>query len=196
MSEFVTLKEPFFANQQGDLREGGKGWPVSDERGHLCVIVASRFDKSASNPENGMLTFSERITGGPHDGKEFALRLNLFNQNPKAVSSAKRDLARIAFVCGIGLQDSSNTRLYANRPHRVHVELQEGEEAQLKGWTEVVGYSSADGTKPWDSSVRAATNSKPAVAESDPFTGASAPQITDASPSPSQEPDGEGNPWD
>jgi len=195
MSDFVTLKEPFFANQQGDLREGGKGWPVSDEHGHLCVIVGSRFDKSVSNPENGMLTFSERITGGPHDGKEFTLRLNLFNQTPKAVEIAKRDLARIAFVCGIGLQDSSNTRLYANRPHRVHVALQDGEEAQLKGWTEVVGYSSADGTKPWDSSFRPSSNSKPAVAESDPFTAASAPQISDASTS-TAEIEGDSNPWD
>lgn len=114
----------FDFSQVNPIFEGQSFLPVSPATGWLVVITKDNgFKQVQDKPNNWYLHLEGVGQEGPVTGKEFSLRLNLKNDNPKAVAAAAQELAALSIVCGIQgvLQDAAQL---INRPFRVISEQQ------------------------------------------------------------------------
>lgn len=128
---------------------GGGSLPVSDANGHLVIIESAEWKPFADASAGQRLVFSLKITEGPLTGTTGFYGLNLGHlRSAEAVNIARSDLSAICHCCG-WLQPLAQPLagdLY-NRPFRVVVGLQKGEEAQSKGYTEVKKILDPDGNR-------------------------------------------------
>ena len=118
---------------------GGGSLPVSDANGHLVVIESAEWKPFADASAGQRLLLLLKITDGPLAGTTGFYGLNLGHlRSAEAVNIARSDLSAICHCCGFlqPLQQPLCGDLY-NRPFRVVVGLQKGEEAAAKGYTEV-----------------------------------------------------------
>ncbi len=118
---------------------GGGSLPVSDSNGHLVVIESAEWKPFADASAGQRLVFVLKITEGPLAGTTGFYGLNLGHlRSAEAVNIARADLSAICHCCGYlqPLQQPLCGDLY-NRPFRVVVGLQKGDEAAAKGYTEV-----------------------------------------------------------
>lgn len=118
---------------------GGGSLPVSDANGHQVIIESAEWKPFADASAGQRLVFSLKITEGALAGTTGFYSLNLGHlRSAEAVNIARADLSAICHCCGWlqPLQQPLCGDLY-NRPFRVVVGLQKGEEAAAKGYTEV-----------------------------------------------------------
>ena len=118
---------------------GGGSLPVSDSKGHLVVIESAEWKQMADQSSGQRLVFTLRVTEGPMAGQSGFYGLNLGHlKSAEAVNIARSDLSAICHCCGWlqPLAQPNAADLY-NRPFRVVVGLQKGEQAASKGYTEV-----------------------------------------------------------
>ena len=145
---------------------GGGSLPVSDSKGHLVVIESAEW-KQMSDPSAGQrLVFTLRITEGPMAGQSGFYGLNLGHlRSAEAVNIARADLSAICHCCNWlqPLSQPNAADLY-NRPFRVVVGLQKGEQAAAKGYTEVKKILDSQGNPAGRQQPQAAASSAPAAA--------------------------------
>ncbi len=146
---------------------GGGSLPVSDSNGHLVVIESAEWKPFADASAGQRLVFVLKITEGPLAGTTGFYGLNLGHlRSAEAVNIARADLSAICHCCGYlqPLQQPLCGDLY-NRPFRVVVGLQKGDEAAAKGYTEVKKILDPQGNRAGQQNATApAVNSAPAPA--------------------------------
>ena len=128
---------------------GGGSLPVSDSNGHLVIIESAEWKPFADASAGQRLVFVLRITEGALAGGTGFYGLNLGHlRSAEAVNIARSDLSAICHCCGWlqPLVQPLAGDLY-NRPFRVVVGLQKGEEAAQKGYTEVKKILDANGNR-------------------------------------------------
>lgn len=148
-----------------DIDAGGGGaLPVSDAKGHLVIIQEAEIKANAAPGSGEHLVLTLMINDGPFAGQVGSFRLNLFHAtSAQAVDIAKRDLSKICHVVGhmTALAQPLVADLY-NKPFRVVVSLQKGDEAAQKGWTEVKQILDINGAKPGQAAAVAPVAAAPA----------------------------------
>jgi hypothetical protein len=145
---------------------GGNALPVSDKNGHVIIITESEM-KPTTSGTGTKLALTCQIQGGPHNGVEGEWDLNLGNANATTVRIAQTELSCICHAVGY-VQALQNTEVLHNKPFRVVVELQKGQEAQEKGYVNVTKILRADGSKLNDKPGTVAQQSAPAPAPAFP----------------------------
>lgn len=114
----------FDFSQVNPIFEGGSFLPVSDAKGWLVILTKDDgWKQSQSKPNNWYLQLSGIAQEGAVAGQEFSLRLNLKNDNPKAVNAAAQELAALGTVLGLPGKIGNTAELF-NRPFRVVSEQQ------------------------------------------------------------------------
>lgn len=165
-----------FNAHEFDPASSGNQLPVSDAKGHLCIITNSEFKASKSNSNNGYVEFTLEVVDGPSKGASGAWRLNLFHENPKTVDIANSQLSALCHVTGQMLI-SDTTQLH-NIPFRAVVvakpfKNEKGEEVQ---GTEVKGVLDVNGEKPKRNAQGAAPTQAQAPSFAQPQTQAAPAQ--------------------
>lgn len=141
----AILPKPFNAYEV-DPASVSAQLPVSDAKGHLCIINASEFKPSKNNPNNGYLELTLECVDGQAKGQTGAWRLNLFHENPQTTDIANRQLSALCHVTG-QMQINDSSQLH-NIPFRAIVGLQKKQKADDPDYTEVKGVLDVNGEKP------------------------------------------------
>lgn len=90
------IGQPFDATQV-DPTQGAGSLPVGK---HPVIAVSSSIDATKAG-DGGMLVYILKIIDGPYSGTTGPYRLNLYNNNPKAVEIAQRQLSALCHVTGV-----------------------------------------------------------------------------------------------
>ena len=93
---------------------GGSKTVLIPDGQYQAVIVESDF-KETSNRQGQYLQLKVVITQGQFQNTEFIERLNIINQNPKAVEIAYKRLARISEAVGMTTTPRDSVELH-NKP--------------------------------------------------------------------------------
>lgn len=122
---------------------GGSQLPVGE---HPVVIEKAEVKPTAGN-DGGYLQLDLLVIDGPAKGSRGAWRLNLYNQNAKAVEIAYRQLSALCYAVAFFdlLNDASKL---CGKPFIAVVGLQRDKEAADKGYTEVKGCKDMQGRDP------------------------------------------------
>lgn len=114
-----------------DIPDTG-GVTLIDEGTYTAVIVSS--DLKETNNKKGMyLQLQVVITDGQYANTEFTERLNIVNDNQKAVEIAYRTLARISEAVGMDSTPADSEELH-NKKLMIEVKTEKG-----KPWTDNEG---------------------------------------------------------
>lgn len=108
-----------------DLPDTGGNTVLIPQGQYKAVIVSSEF-KDTNNKEGKYLALKIVLTEGAYANTEFTERLNLINNNQKAVEIAYKTLARISEAVGMTQTPSDSTQLH-NKPFVVDVVTEAGE---------------------------------------------------------------------
>lgn len=112
---------------------------------HPVVITNSEI-KSTAKGDSGMLELELTIIDGPAKGTTGPYRLNIYNASEQAKKIANQQLSAICHVTQtFQIQDSSQLH---NKPFVIEVGLQKGEDAAVKGYTEVKKVYDMAGNEP------------------------------------------------
>lgn len=130
---------------------------------YKAVIVSSEF-KDTSNGQGKYLALKVVLTEGQYANTEFTERLNLVNQNQKAVEIAYKTLARISEAVGMSQTPSDSNQLH-NKPFMVDIATEVGEPWKDKDGVERQGK---------DKSVIKKYHKLPSVGVTTPFASAPA----------------------
>lgn len=162
----------FLGQQYGPVTEPPKDEyePIPSGEYPAMIIDSDMKPTKAGNGQYLELTY--QIIDGPFKGRSQWARLNLDNQNPKAVEIAQRDLQKIQFACGgIAVTDSSQLH---NIPHVIRVEFipanpaknQNRDGNEIRGWKRLEGAMPAQQAAPFAAPVagQPAANSAPPAA--------------------------------
>ena len=167
-------------------------WDPSQSAGQLPlgrhkVIIEDSEVKGNNAGIGGYLALSLQVIEGPSAGSTGVMRLNLYNQNQKAVEIAHRQLSAICHAVGVyNVQDSAQLH---NLPFMVEVgnqkPTQEQEEKRARGeevtlYTEVKKVFDVNGNAP---------GKKTTSATAAPAAPAQAPAPATATPTPAAQPD-------
>ena len=166
---------------------GGGNLPVSDSNGHLVVIESAEFKPFVDASAGHRLVFTLRITEGALAGTTGFYSLNIGHlRSAEAVNIARADLSAICHCCGFlqPLQQPLCGDLY-NRPFRVVVGLQKGEEAAAKGYTEVKKILDPQGNRAGQQKANPAAMSPAGNSAPAPAPVAPAPAPVASAPAPS-----------
>ncbi len=126
-----------------DLDESGKRQPVP-EGTYTAVIIES--DYRPNRAETGhFLKLKFEITKGEHEGRYVWENLNVDHPNEDTEKYAKRDLARIATICGY--DDFQDTEVLHYKPIDIYVKVREASNGYDASNT-VNGYSAPAGSAP------------------------------------------------
>lgn len=135
------LLSPFDCSQFDPSQTAGS-LPVGK---HPVVIIASEV-KATKAGDGGMVVFTLQITDGPAKGQQGPFRLNLYSQSQQAAEIAHRQLSALCYVTG--KFRITNTEDLHNAPFIVDVEMQKGDEAAAKGYTQVARVYDIRGNEP------------------------------------------------
>lgn len=165
---------------------GGSSLPVGDQP----VIVESSEVKPTKDNDGGYLQLNLRVIDGPHKGASGPWRLNLYNQSPKAVEIAYRQLSALCHCVGV-YQVNDSTQLH-NRPFVVVVGPQDDPK-----YTEVKGCKDIHGNSPKSAGAAPQQQQAPAGMPPGmpPGMGQPAPQQAPAQAWAPQQPAPAGQPW-
>lgn len=114
------IGQPFDATLV-DPTQGAGQLPVGK---HPVVAVSSSIDATKAG-DGGMLIYILKIIDGPHAGVTGPHRLNLYNNNPKAVEIANKQLSALCHVTGVFQVADSDALL--NIPFMIEVTPQKDE---------------------------------------------------------------------
>lgn len=118
----VALPQQF---NTADLPDTG-GMVLIPAGQYQAVIVESQLVQTKD--KNGQfLALKVIITQGQYQGTEFTERLNIINQNPKAVEIAYKTLARISEALGMNRTPNDSNELH-NKPLMIEVATEAGNE--------------------------------------------------------------------
>lgn len=131
------IGQPFDATQV-DPTQGQGQLPVGK---HPVIAVSSTIDATKSG-DGGMLIYILKITDGPYAGATGPYRLNLYNNSPKAVEIANRQLSALCHVTGVFQVADSDALL--NIPFVVEVLPQ----ADNPNYTEIKKVFDINGNEP------------------------------------------------
>lgn len=103
--------------------------PESDYR---LQVVDSEMKPTSKG--GTMLVFTYQVVGGAHDGAKLFDRLNIQNDNQKAVEIAFQTLAKLVSACGVEkVNDSSELH---GKSFLAHIEVKKGEGTYIKDGVE------------------------------------------------------------
>lgn len=108
-----------------DLPDTGGVVKIPDGQ-YKAVILDSEL-KTTSNGNGQFLALNIVITEGPHQDTEFTERLNIINQNSKAVEIAFKTLARISEALGMA-QTPQDSSVLHNKPLIIAVGTEAGKD--------------------------------------------------------------------
>lgn len=137
----AKLLQPFNA-RDFDPTQGGTSLPV----GRHPVIIESNEVKGNAQNTGGYVAFHLRIIDGPQKGGSGRYILNLYHNDQKTVEIAHRKLSSLCHV--IGVYNVDDMDVMNGKPFIIDVELQKGEEAAKKGYTEIVKVYDMNGNEP------------------------------------------------
>ena len=113
---------------------GGSKIVLIPDGQYQAVIVESDF-KETSNRQGQYLQLKVVITQGQYQNTEFIERLNIINQNPKAVEIAYKRLARISEAVGMTTTPRDSVELH-NKPFMIETKtVNDGDWKNDKGET-------------------------------------------------------------
>jgi hypothetical protein len=147
----------FNAHSFSPARGSSGNLPVSPREGYLVQIVSveKKLTNAAQNSDTDSSWYSEFtlqvVEPGPLKGKMGPYRLNLGNQSEQAANIAHSQLTTICYA--VGKTQISDLSELQGIHFKVIVDLQASEEAQEKGWTEVVEVLCTDGSTPGQNSA-------------------------------------------
>lgn len=118
----VALPQQF---NTADLPDTG-GMVLIPAGQYQAVIVESVLTPT-KNGQGQFLALKVIVTQGQYQGTEFTERLNIINQNPKAVEIAYKTLARISEALGMNRTPNDSNELH-NKPLMIEVKTEEGNE--------------------------------------------------------------------
>lgn len=150
----MQLIQSFDATQYDPAQSVGS-LPV----GKHPVVIESGEVKATKSNDGGFLQLNLRVIDGPHTGATGAYRLNLYNNNQKAVAIANQQFSAVCHAIGVYKVDT--TEQLQGIPFVVEVGLQSGEEAQAKGYTEVKKVFDINGNEPGRNSNGGAAQPQP-----------------------------------
>ena len=188
----MKLMQAFDATQWDPTQSAGQ-LPI----GRHKVIIEDSEVKGNNAGTGGYLALSLTVIEGPSVGSSGVMRLNLYNQNQKAVEIAHRELSAICHAVGVfNVQDSAQLH---NLPFMVEVGNQKptqeqearraaGEEVTL--FTEVKKIFDANGNAPGKKTVNA-----PAPQQAPAPATQFAPNVAPASWGDQPAPTGEAPAW-
>lgn len=130
---------------------GGSILPVSDNLGHLVVIYDDETLPASKDRNNGVLNLKLKIVEGPYNGTEGVYRINYFFMGTDANSLTTKRIAdaQLSAIChAVNVYNPKAVAELYNKPFRIVVEMQKGEEAVEKGYTQIKGVLCADGGIP------------------------------------------------
>lgn len=161
--------------------------PISGPEGLPVVITASEMTEN-KDKTGGFLKLDLTVIDGEHKGATGTYRLNLFNQNAKAVEIAYKQLSAICHA--VNVFDVADSSQLHNIPFRVVVGLQKDPESAEKGYTEVKGVLYANGSAIGKDGAPAAQQATPAppqfqqqpAQQTPPAFNQQAPPATNAAP--------------
>lgn len=111
------------------------------------VVISDSEIKETKGGDGGFIQFTLEIIDGEHKGQTGPYRINLYNKNQQAVAIANKQLAALCYVTGV-FQVNATEQLHGI-PFTVEVDLQKGEEAKEKGYTEIKKVFDINGFEPW-----------------------------------------------
>lgn len=152
--------------------EGGSSLPVGD---HPAVIIGSEFKQVKDSPNEGYLELTLNVIDGPNKGATGQWRLNLYNNNPKAVEIAYKQMSAIGHVTGV--YNIDDTSALHGKPFIVVVRPQTDPK-----YTEVKGVKNLDGSEPGKAGQGPVAAQPQAAAAPAPAWGAAAPAQAPAQP--------------
>lgn len=138
----MSTQYQFDATTVEPSQGGGGGLPVSDDKGHLVVIIGDSTKPTRAN-DGWRLLLRLKVVDGPSAGAEGDYGLNLGNPSAEATRIAHAELSAIMHCIGILRINQSFAELY-NRPFRVVVKPQTNEPR----YTEVTKVLDANGNPP------------------------------------------------
>lgn len=122
-------------------KAGGLSFPVSDNRGHLVMIVDS--GPRENSKKTGMLLVLQcQIQEGQHQGTVCEYTINYTHQNQQTQDIGQREVSAIAHC--VGVLRVGNSRELHNKPFRVLVRQQK----ENPQYTEVYGVLDVNGNEP------------------------------------------------
>lgn len=146
------------------------------EPGQYQAIIVESEMKSTSNNMGQFLALKLVITQGKYANTEFVERLNIINENQKAVEIAYKTLARISEAVGMTRTPADSIELH-NKPLMIEVATEAG-----KPWTDRDGVQRDGSDKsiikkylPMPKAGGAFVTAVPSVVQQSPVTSAVAP---------------------
>ena len=127
----VALPQTFKVNDPAVA--GGSGKTVLIPEGNYKAIIINSDFKDTSNKEGKFLELELVIVEGDFKDTVFFQRLNLINNNQKAVEIAYKTLARISEAIGLEETPAESNQLH-NQPLLIEVKTEAG-----KPWTNSQG---------------------------------------------------------
>lgn len=143
----MAIFQPFDATTV-DPSQGSGSFPV----GRHKVVAISNEIRATKDNSGGLLAYRLQIIDGPSKGLESDYRLNLYNNSPKAVEVAFKQLAGLCYVTGkLRIMDPSELQ---GVPFFIDVGLQGGENPN--GYTEIKKVYDMNGNEPGKAPANAA----------------------------------------
>lgn len=138
----ANLENGFDASQV-DPTMGGRAFPIGKHK----VVITKSDAKPTKAGDGGLAEFVFRIIEGGAAGHEgIGDRLNLWNPDAQAVEIARKRLSAYCWVTN-QLRIQATEQLH-NIPFYAEWQLQKGEEATKKGYTELVAMWDVNGNEP------------------------------------------------
>jgi len=106
---------------------GGSSQNAFIPEGNYKAIIIDSEMKDTNNGQGQYLALSIAIVDGEHRDTTFIERLNLINQNSKAVEIAYKTLARISEALGMQTTPSDSAQLH-NQPLLIEIKTEAGKE--------------------------------------------------------------------
>lgn len=162
-----------------DLPETGGNTVLIPQGQYKAVIVSSEF-KDTKDRQGKYLALKIVLTEGVYANTEFTERLNLINNNQKAVEIAYKTLARISEAVGMTQTPSDSTQLH-NKPFLVDIVTEEGDQKKDENGKLMFKADGKEDCYP-DKSIIKKYHKLSGNVQSAPFGGQPAPQAVGAVP--------------
>ena len=117
----------------------------------MVVIYDDETLPAKADANNGVLNLKVKVIEGPYNGTEGVYRINYFFMGTDANSVTTKRIAdaQLSAIChAVNVYNPKAVAELYNKPFRIVVEMQKGEEAAEKGYTQIKGVLCADGGIP------------------------------------------------
>ena len=133
------------ASQTADNTMSEGGFPLKEGE-HPFIITGTEIKATKANNGSEYLMIKATVDGGPQQGTDFMIFLNLWNTNQQAVEIAERELNTLRIACGFGNQPISDPSQLHNC--RATAQVKETKSGKNKGEVSIKGYVSAQAQAP------------------------------------------------